>query len=223
MVNFYIISVLALLPILAVALKPPPPPTPPPERSSPPTLHEKLWDSVAIDPAHTYRVDKAVALYLDTKPVYERIEKMRKGGVPAPVVFTLHGRESSWNFRKHMHEGSPLTGRTRWVPKGRPKRGNPPFTFEESAEDALYLLKDMEFIAWTKCHDALYQIEKYNGLGYLLYRPIHSPYLWAGSQHYHKGKYASDGVYDPYLVDRQLGCATLLKRMQERGINIGFR
>lgn len=149
---------------------------------------------------------------------------MRKGGVPAPIVFTLHGRESTWNFKKHLHEGSPLTGRTKWVPKGRPKRGNPPYTFEESAEDALYLLKDLESVDWTSCDQALYNIEKYNGLGYLKYRPINSPYLWAGcDNHYTKGKYVADGRYSSTAVDKQLGCATILKRMVERGISIGFR
>lgn len=226
MTNFYILAALVVFPLLAVATRSPTPLPTPPKRHTPLTHHEKLWDSVKIRPDYTYRIDKAVALYLDNKDRYKAVEKMRKGGVPAPIVFTLHGRESTWSFRKHLHEGSPLTGRSRWVPKGRPKfapANGHTYTFEESAEDALYLLKDMESVDWTSCDRALYNIEKYNGLGYIKYRPIHSPYLWSGTYHYSRGKYVADGRYSSSAVDKQLGCGSILKRMQERGIDIGFR
>ena len=144
-------------------------PTPePPFRHSPKTHHEKLWDTAEIKASQVFRIDKAISLYLDNKSRYDGIENMRNGGVPSAVVFVLHGRESTWNFSKHLHEGSPLTGRTKWVPKGRPK--SPPangstYTFEESAEDALYKLKDLENkVDWSECNDSLYNIEKYNGL-----------------------------------------------------------
>lgn len=197
-----------------------------PFRHTPPTHHEKLWDSVTIKGSQVFRIDKAISLFIDNKSTYLSIEKMRKGGVPAPIIFTLHGRESTWSFKKHLHEGSPLTSRTKWVPKGRPKA--PPangksYTFLESAEDALYKLKDLESIDWTKCDDALYNIEKYNGLGYLKYRPIHSPYLWSGTNHYTKGKYVADGKYSSTAIDKQLGTCAILKRMQTRGIDIGFK
>lgn len=198
----------------------------PPKRYNPPKHHEELWDSVEIKGSQVFRIDKAISLYVENKPTYVAIEKMRTGGVPSAVVFVLHGRESTWSFKKHLHEGSPLTSRTKWVPKGRPKA--PPangksYTFLESAEDALYKLKDLESIDWTTCNDALYTIEKYNGLGYLKYRPIHSPYLWAGTNHYTAGKYVADGKYSPTAIDKQLGTCAILKRMVDRGIDIGFK
>lgn len=198
----------------------------PPKRHNPLKHHEKLWDSVEIKGSQVFRIDKAISLYIDNKPTYVAIEKMRTGGVPSAVVFVLHGRESTWSFKKHLHEGSPLTTRTRWVPVGRPKA--PPangmsYTFLESAEDALYKLKDLESIDWTMCNDALYNIEKYNGLGYLKYRPIHSPYMWSGTNHYTKGKYVADGKYSSTAIDKQLGTCAILKRMVDRGINIGFK
>jgi lysozyme family protein len=198
----------------------------PPTRHNPLRHHEKLWDSVEIKGSQVFRIDKAISLYIDNKPTYVAIEKMRTGGVSSAVVFVLHGRESTWSFKKHLHEGSPLTTRTRWVPKGRPKA--PPangtsYTFLESAEDALYKLKDLESIDWSICNDALYNIEKYNGLGYLKYRSIHSPYLWAGTNHYTKGKYVADGRYSSTAIDKQLGTCAILKRMSDRGIDIGFK
>ena len=112
---------------------------------SPRGFQEKRWHRAEIRDSWSSRIDAAVDRYVSTRSRYEEIERMRRSpSVPARVIFVLHGRESTWSFRKHLHEGSPLTGRTRWVPKGRPKSGSPPFTFEESAEDALYKLKDME-------------------------------------------------------------------------------
>lgn len=196
-----------------------------PFRYDPPRKHEKLWDSAEIKASQVFRIDKAISLYTENKKRYENIEKMRKGGVPAAVVFVLHGRESTWSWRKHLHEGSPLTGKTKWMPKGRPK--SPPangntYTFEESAEDVLYKLKNLESKDWTKCNDSLYNIEAYNGWGYK-FRNLNSPYLWSGTNHYSKGKFIRDGVFSRSTVDQQLGTATILLRMVDRKIDIGFR
>ncbi len=55
-------------------------------------------------------------------------------------------------------------------------------------------------------------LEQYNGLGYAS-KGLPSPYIWAGTDQYTKGKYVADHVYDPNAVDQQLGCAGLLKFM----------
>ena len=196
-------------------------------RHNPKTHHEKLWDSVEIKGSQVFRIDKRIAQYVENKDRYVAIEKMRSGGVPPAVIFALHGRESTWSFKKHLHEGSPLTSRTKWVPKGRPKA--PPsngsvYTFEESAEDVLYKLKDLESVDWAKCDDSLFTIEKYNGLGYLKYhKDVLSPYLWSGTNHYTSGKYVADGKWSQTAVDKQLGTCAILKRMSQRNIAIGFK
>ena len=222
----YILCILTL-PLLATTICRTPVGVPKSFRYDPPRHHERLWDSVEINGSQVFRIDKVIAMYLENKDRYTAIEKMRTGGVPAPVIFTLHGRESTWSFKKHLHEGSPLTGRTKWVPKGRPKA--PPgngsvYTFEESAEDVLYKLKDLESQDWTKCNDTLYNIEKYNGLGYLKYhKDVNSPYLWSGTNHYYRGKYVSDGKFSRTAKDKQLGTCAILKRMSDRGIAIEFK
>lgn len=46
---------------------------------------------------------------------------------------------------------------------------------------------------------------------------MRSPYLWSYSNHYSKGKYVRDRVFDPEAVSDQCGAAVLLKALQERG------
>lgn len=205
----------------APAVKPAPSPVLPEDSPRPSrelTLQESRWFEAEIHPQWVSRVDAAVDRYVANRSRYATIEKMRPSGVPARVVFVLHGRESTWSFRHHLHEGSPLTARTRWIPKDRPAAGNPPFTFEESAEDALYVLKSMHRWDWSALQPLLQNIERYNGLGYQR-RGLPSPYLWSGTTAYVRGKFVADGKFSKLAVDKQIGCATILKRMRQRGIH----
>ena len=69
----------------------------------------------------------------------------------------------------------------------------------------------------------LQAIEAYNGLGYQRFHPtVPTPYLWAATTLYTRGKYVSDGRYDPMAVDKQLGVAAILKRAVERGVQLPF-
>lgn len=198
--------------------------TPPPDSVKPTSsktlsFNEKRWQDAKVRPEWRLKVDKAIDKYRLTKGRYETIERQRKGGVPARIVFVLHGRESTWNFSKHLHEGSPLSGRTRWVPKGRIPGKNPPYTFEQSAEDALYVIKSMHTVNWNSIEDTLSAIEKYNGTGYLrFHKNVNSPYLFSGTTLYTRGKYVADGKFSATAVDAQIGCVTILKRMEELGV-----
>jgi lysozyme family protein len=83
---------------------------------------------------------------------------------------------ASLNFNRHLHNGDPLTARTVQVPAGRPKTGEPPFTWEESATDALMLEKLDQWEDWS-VPGTLYKLEQYNGWGYRLAHPdVKSPY-----------------------------------------------
>lgn len=137
-------------------------------------------------------------------------------GVPWWFVAVIHDLEASRNFRAHLHNGDPLTHKTVHVPKDRPP-GNPPFTFEASARDALTLEGFAHVGDWSISH-ALYRLERFNGFGY---RPppidIPSPYLWSFSQLYTRGKFGSDGHFDPNLVSQQCGAGVLLRVMVDAG------
>lgn len=135
-------------------------------------------------------------------------------GVPWDVIGVIHYRESSNDFAGVLHNGQKIIGKgtkTTLVPKGR----GPFSSWEEAAMDALvvcppYAAKNTDWsIAGT-----LDILEKYNGLGYRK-KGLPSPYLWAGTDQYVKGKYVADGKYDPEHVDKQLGVAPILMKLRE--------
>jgi lysozyme family protein len=146
------------------------------------------------------------------KAQYGTIEKAL--GIPWFVVGVLHYLESGLRFDRHLHNNDPLSGRTVNVPAGRPLTGQPPFSWEESAIDALQMLGWAGEQDWSLTR-TLYRIEQYNGFGYRRFQ-TNSPYLWNCTSHYIKGYYVSDGQFDPEAVAPTCGAAGLLKRMMDR-------
>jgi lysozyme family protein len=130
--------------------------------------------------------------------------------VPWRVTAVIHYRESGLSLSRHLHNGDPLSARTVHVPAGRPINGEPPFSWQTSAMDALRL-KGLDKVTDWSLPNTLSIIEGYNGFGYRDYHHMPSPYLWAWSSNYHKGKYVADGKFDPQAVDQQCGAAVLLK------------
>ncbi len=138
-------------------------------------------------------------------------------GVPWFVIGAIHSLESDGDFGTHLHNGDSLARRTTHAPRGRPVGGTPPFAWEESAQDAIGM-RDLDAWCDWSIEGALYQLEQYNGWGYRLYHPdVLSPYLWAGSGHYARGKYTDDGRWSPKAVSRQIGAAVLLKALRDAG------
>lgn len=143
---------------------------------------------------------------------YEAVSK--KTGVPWDVIGVIHYRESSGSFAGVLHNGQKIIGtgkKTTLVPKGRGPFG----TWEDAAVDALmnchpYAGKNKD---WSTA-GTLEILECYNGLGYRN-KGLPSPYLWAGTDQYVKGKYVADGKYDPNHVDTQLGVAPILMKLRE--------
>lgn len=176
--------------------------------------YHNLWDSCQIRRERLAAVDALVTRIKATRPRYETIQTAL--GVPWSVVAALHALEASLSFRRHLHNGDPLTARTVRVPVGRPAAGEPPFSWEDSAADALTLRRLHRVSDWT-LPGMLYQLEAYNGWGYRLNHPqVKSPYLWCFSNHYTRGKYVSDGRWSDTAVSQQCGAAVLLRRMAER-------
>lgn len=140
-------------------------------------------------------------------------------GIPWWFIAGVHLLESSYNFGTHLHNGDSLSARTHRVPAGRPAAapasGSLPYTWEESARDALTGEKLNGLGDWTLSR-ALYRWEAYNGFGYRP-RKVPTPYLWSFSNVYTNGKYVGDGVFNASAVSKQVGVAVLLKALIEIG------
>ncbi len=139
-------------------------------------------------------------------------------GVPWFVIAVIHQRESSQDWSRSLAQGDPWNAVSTHVPKGR----GPFASWEDAAIDALaacppYAAAHRD---WS-VGGTLTLLERYNGLGYFN-RGLPSPYLWAGTDQYAKGKYVRDGVFDANVVDKQLGCAGLLMAMARLDRSVAF-
>jgi lysozyme family protein len=180
------------------------------------TEYERLFAGCRVRSDRAGAVDGIVDRLVAARTRYAGLETVL--GTPWHVVAAIHSLESGQRFDRHLHNGDPLTARTTHVPAGRPPRGNPPFTWEASAQDALQLHGFDRWHDWSVA-GVMYKLEQYNGWGYRQFHPqVLSPYLWSFSQHYQKGKYVADGHFDPNAVSQQCGAAVLLRRMVDRGL-----
>jgi len=167
----------------------------------------------------------SVKRYIDKAQRYQaRYEAVSKEtGVPWFVIFVIHSMESSCDWSCHLHNGDPLIDYTHNVPAGRPKTHKPPFTWEESAIDALGYDGAASWKDWS-LSGILYFCERYNGWGYRTGAgqrttpPHRSAYLWSFTTAYEKGRYVSDKKFDPESVSDQAGVVSLIKGLEDRGM-----
>lgn len=176
--------------------------------------YQRLFDTCQVNSAKAKEVDALASKLLAGKSRYESVGDNL--GIPWQLIAAIHAMECSLNFAQHLHNGDPLSARTKRVPAGRPPAGAPPFTWEESAADALQLRRLPQWRDWS-IPGMLYCLEGYNGWGYRLYHPeVKSPYLWSGSNQYVCGKYVADGTWSHEAVSKQCGAATILRRLAEK-------
>jgi lysozyme family protein len=137
--------------------------------------YQSLFDLCQIKTSKAVEVDRLVSTLIGNKQRYARVGD--PFGIPWSIIAIIHNMECSQNFDEHLHNGDPLTARSIHEPRGRPSSGNPPFTWEDSAADALAVGGLTRSEDWS-LPDILYCLEGYNGWGYRLYHPeVKSPYL----------------------------------------------
>lgn len=188
------------------------------------SVYERHWEHAEILPHRLPHIEAAADHVLANKQRYQAIEDHE--GIPWVLVGCLHLREADCNFKCHLHNGDPLTKRTVHVPAGRPL-GNPPFTWEESARDALTMPPHelQKIKGWSPARIG-YEAEKYNGWGYYTKGRL-SPYDWAGetedgSREMATGKYVRDHVFDASVIDSQPGVMAVLKVLMQKDPSIKF-
>ncbi len=172
------------------------------------------WRQATVPPHRVRSVQVIVDRIQKNQARYEAVSKST--GVPFYVIASLHNMEASGNFSMHLHEGSSLRARTRYVPKGRPKTGTPPFTWEYSAADAM-VYDNMGAKRWNDLGASLSACEGYNGWGYAKFHPsTPTPYLWAATSVEKPGRYVADGNWSSTARSQQIGVSSIWKEMERR-------
>jgi lysozyme family protein len=178
--------------------------------------YEDLWSTMEVvrDFSTLQRLSDKIKQNKD-----KYMEVQRLSGVPWQMVAVIHVREAGeldiGRWKGVLHNGEKIIGtgrKTRLVPAGR----GPFDDWVLAAVDALRLKGFDKITSWPISR-ILWALEPYNGYGYRN-KGLRSPYLWASTNHQQKGKYVSDGVFDPNVVDTQIGCAALLKYL---GVDVG--
>jgi lysozyme family protein len=187
--------------------------------------YRNFFNAAQVKAGSVSKVEAAYKLLTANKNRYMAVANaINLPGVPWYLIGCIHMRESYYSFNNHLHNGDPLTGRTKNVPAGRPV-ANPaagvgkPYSWEESAVDAIKI-KLVQSLPWangkndSSVESLLNKLEAFNGAGYRL-RDIPSPYLWSDSTVQKPGKFTSDGKFNSSVVDEQVGAGTLLKYFLE--------
>lgn len=169
---------------------------------------------LTTDPTRVLELKAACKIMVTNQLIYWGIEKTV--GIPWFVVAAIHYRESSQNFKCHLHNGDPLTAKTVHVPADRPEHGESPFTWTESAIDAL---EDRAHPFQWDIGGALSFCEAYNGLGYQKHG-VMSPYVWSFTDRYKSGLFIADGTLDLERKDSRPGVASLLKMLIQLGVHL---
>lgn len=179
--------------------------------------YKSLYDEAILDASKLNELNHIGSKIVSNINRYKYVSD--KASVPWYLVAAIHNMECSLNFNCHLHNGDPLTARTTHVPKGHPVDGQPPFTWEDSAVDAIttsYNWKPKDDSLWTIAQ-CLEFMERYNGLGYAK-RGINTPYLWSGTSLYTKGLFVADNRFDPEAVSKQIGAGAIFKMLESNGL-----
>lgn len=177
--------------------------------------YEHLYASATIRPERQAEVARVSRRLAASWSRYEQVAASL--GCPAHLVALIHAMECGLDFGRHLHNGDPLTARTVHVPAGRPVSGQPPYSWEESATDALTMRHIDAWHDWS-IPGLAYTLEGYNGWGYRLHHPdVKSPYLWSYTTAYTRGKYVADGSWSATAVSKQCGAMALLRGLADCG------
>jgi lysozyme family protein len=187
--------------------------------------YQSLWDTMHIirDGKELQRLSDKIKL---SEQMYRKVQVQT--GVPWQMVAVIHEREAGeqdiGRWLCVLHNGEKIVGtdkKTKEVPAGR----GPFHDWVSAAVDALRLQGFDKYSDWTVAR-VLWALEPFNGYGYrngpvakgVKYPPMRSPYVWGSTNHQQVGKYVADHVFDPNVMDSQIGCAALLKYLNFGGI-----
>lgn len=188
----------------------------PPDLDDIANKYRELFKTCTIRDEKRAEVNDYVNKMLDAKRRKNYEQVAEQVCLPWFFVGGIHALEASFDFSAHLHNGDSLRKRTWQVPANRPKVWLPPNDWASSAVDALTYEGYANEKKWGLA-EILYRWEKYNGWRSRLLYNINTPYLWSYSNHYSRGKFVADGVWDGNAVSKQPGAAVLLRAMVDMG------
>jgi lysozyme family protein len=174
------------------------------ERAASREDYATLIPKLKINSDKIAEVNRLCEQFYKTQERYAVVSKAT--GVPVDVLFALHYREASLDFRSCLHNGERIIGNgrvTTLVPKGR----GPFNSWEAAAIDAITIEKYAFPNEWS-LQKKLEFCESFNGMGYKR-RGVPSPYVLSYTNGYSCGKYVADGKFDVNFKDQQCGVAAI--------------
>ncbi len=174
----------------------------------------RLWAAMIVSPSKVSTLDHIAGKLIASKARYQAVSA--KTGVPWAAIALIHQMECGQDWSLNIAQGDPWNRRSVHVPKGR----GPFNSWEEAAVDALAIDGTDRVAAWGT-ERLCYELEKYNGFG-SRNKGINTPYLWSYSNHYTRGKYIADHVWDGNAVSGQAGAMPILSRMMALDSSISF-
>lgn len=190
--------------------------------------NEHRWAAVKITPNRSAEVF-SVAKRLAAPTAKARYQEIAAAVWGRPdlwyVVAIIHEREASQRWDRQLGQGDPLSQVSTHRPAGRgPFHDHDGHTaFYWGALDALNNCPPFagRWKDWS-IGGVLTLWILYNGTGYELYHHEASPYDWGATNQEQRGKYTSDGHFDPSAWDTQVGCAAMLLAMMALDPTITF-
>ncbi len=177
--------------------------------------YARLWSTMLVKQDRAPTLDYIARRLIAGKARYQTVSA--KTSVPWFVIALIHQMECGQDWTANIAQGDPWNRRSVHEPKGR----GPFNSWEDAAVDALAIDGTDQVKAWG-IERLCYELEKYNGFGSRA-RGIHTPYLWSYSNHYTRGKYIADHIWDGNAVSGQAGAMPILSRMMVQDLSIAFQ
>lgn len=178
--------------------------------------YESWINNAQIDPDEADKVAAALARAIRNRPRVEAVA--RQLNVPWTLLAAFVEREASGRLDRHPANGDSLKRKTVSDPAGLPRHVQPPYTYENCAEEEYAEIVRPANGVWTlaeMCHAA----EHFNGIGYVK-MGVPSPYVVAATTCEEMGKFIADHKFSRSVEDEQVGCLALWIAMREAGIQV---
>lgn len=196
--------------------------------------NNRRWEAMHFNSSRLGELDIVSKALIAHKAQYQEISdeifRQKNVRVPWAIISVTDQREHDANLglcNSYLGNGQPLGQVTTIVPQGRgpflhhdtdaPLRG----AFFRGALDALIDVQKVQNWGDWSTGGALTFLETLNGLGYAD-RGLASPYIWGATSEQQRGKFVADRVFDPAVMDSQLGCAAMLRYMAGLDSSIPF-